>query len=114
MPLVEHRTSEVSTTPNPSEPVQTGAKQDNEQMLEFLMKQIDTKDQQLAVKDRQIESMLERDHETNILIQGLQTSLTGVVRALPAARSVEREQFQHHDLQRGDNSETQHSQNAVQ
>jgi transposase len=110
----EQRTSEVGTTPDPSEPVQTVANQDNEQMLDFLMKQIDTKDQQLAVKDRQIESMLERDHETNILIQGLQTSLTGVVRALPGARHDEREQFQRHDLGRGDNSETQQSRGALQ
>ena len=59
--LVEEQTvSEVSTTPHPSEPVPTGANQDNGQMIDFLMKQIDTKDQQLAVKDRQIETMLER------------------------------------------------------
>ena len=112
--VIEQRTSEASTTLNTSEPVQIGANQNDEQMLEFLMKQIDTKDQQLAVKDRQIESMLERDHETNILIQGLQTSLTGVVRALPGARHQGREKFQHHDLKQGDNSETQQSQDAVQ
>ena len=110
----EQRTSETCTTPNPSVPVRTGANQSNEQMLDFLMKQIDTKDQQLAVKDRQIESMLERDHETNILIQGLQTSLTGVVRELPGARHDGREHFQHLDLGRGDNSETQESRDAVQ
>ena len=112
--LAEEQTvSEVSTTPHLSKPVLTGAKQNNEQMIDFLMKQIDTKDQQLAVKDRQIETMLERDHETNILIQGLQTSLTGVVRALPGARQDEREQFQRRDRERGDNSESPHSRDAV-
>jgi transposase len=113
--LVEEQTvPEVSTTPHTSEQAGTGANQDNGQMIDFLMKQIDIKDQQLAVKDRQIESMLERDHETNILIQGLQTSLTGVVRALPGARQDEREQFHRHDRSRVDNSETSQSRDAVQ
>ena len=58
--------------------------------------------------------MLERDRETNILIQGLQTSLTGVVRALPGARHDEREQFPRHDRSRGDNSETAQSRDAIQ
>lgn len=113
--LVEEQTvSEVSTAVNTSEPFHTGTNLDNGQMIDFLMKQIDTKDSQLAVKDRQIESMLERDHETNILIQGLQTSLTGVVRALPSARRDEREQF-HHDVRgAGDNSETRQPRDALQ
>ena len=110
----EQKVPEVSTTPHTSEPVHTGAYQNNGPMIDFLMKQIDTKDQQLAVKDRQIESMLERDHETNILIQGLQTSLTGVVRALPGARQDEREQFHRQDRSRGDNSETPQSRDAIQ
>jgi transposase len=113
--LVEEQTvHEMSTPPHTSEQVGTGANLDNGQMIDFLMEQIDTKDQQLAVKDRQIESMLERDHETNILIQGLQTSLTGVVRALPGARHDEREQFHRHDRSCGDNSETSQSRDAVQ
>jgi len=66
------------------------------------------------VKDRQIESMLERDRETNILIQGLQTSLTGVVRALPGARHDGRDPFQHHDPRRGDNSDVPKSRDALQ
>ena len=49
-------------------------------IVEFLKKQ-------LEVKDTQIAAMLERDRETNILIQGLQTSLTGVVNALPGSRT---------------------------
>jgi hypothetical protein len=106
--------SDASTSPHPSEQVPIGAHRSTEQMIEFLMKQIDTKDQQLAVKDRQIESMLERDHETNILIQGLQTSLTGVVQALPNARREDRQHrdFGHRDV--GDKSQTQEPRVAIQ
>ena len=100
----EPTVSELSTPANGSEPVYTGTNPNKEQMIDFLMKQIDTKDQQLAVKDRQIESMLERDHETNILIQGLQTSLTGVVRALPGGDG--RDQFRRGGGRQVDNSET--------
>ena len=38
----------------------------------FLRVQNDKKDQQLERRDRQIEAMIERDRETNILIKGLQ------------------------------------------
>ena len=38
----------------------------------FLREQNDKKDQQLERRDRQIEAMIERDRETNILIKGLQ------------------------------------------
>jgi transposase len=114
VPVDEQLVSDMDTTPHPSAPVPTGANQNNEQMIDFLMKQIDTKDQQLAVKDRQIESMLERDHETNILIQGLQTSLTGVVRALPGARVMGQDHLRHHDLGHGDNSETPQPRDAIQ
>ena len=54
--------------------------------IAFLEKQLDRAHQQLDVKDRQIDSLLERDRETNILIQGLQSSLTKVVDALPDGR----------------------------
>jgi hypothetical protein len=43
-----------------------------EEDREFLREQIKVKDKQIAVKDEQIATMLEREHETNILIQGLQ------------------------------------------
>jgi hypothetical protein len=110
----DQKAEPVSTRENPSTPVHTGPHQDDTQMIEFLMKQIDTKDQQLAVKDRQIESMLERDHETNILIQGLQTSLTGVVQALPGARRDERAGFHATDRSRVDNSQSLQRHDAVQ
>ena len=113
-PVDEQLVSDVNTTPHLFEPVPTGVNQNNDQMIDFLMKQIDTKDQQLAVRDRQIELMLERDHETNILIQGLQTSLTGVVRALPGARAMGPGHLRHHDLGGGDNSETPQPRGAIQ
>jgi hypothetical protein len=112
--LNDQKVEPVSTRENTSAQVRTSEAQDNTQMIEFLMKQIDTKDQQLAVKDRQIESMLERDHETNILIQGLQTSLTGVVQALPSARRDERAEFHAHDRSRVDNSGSLQRHDAVQ
>lgn len=71
--------------PHLSAPVPTGA-QPNPDYLELLKTQLDRAQQQLDVKDRQIDALLERDRETNILIQGLQTSLTKVVEALPDGR----------------------------
>lgn len=41
----------------------------------FLKTQLAAKDTQLASKDTQIAAFLERDHETNALIQGLQRML---------------------------------------
>jgi len=63
---------------NASAPVHTGAHSDDD-IIDFLKRQIE-------VKDHQIEALLERDRETNFLIQGLQGSLTGVVNAQPGAR----------------------------
>lgn len=68
-----------------SAPVPTSA-QPNPDYLELLKTQLDRAQQQLDVKDRQIDELLERSRETNILIQGLQTSLTKVVEALPDGR----------------------------
>lgn len=45
------------------------------EMIDFLKNQIDEKDRQLRTKDDQIAAMLERDHETNALIHGLQNML---------------------------------------
>lgn len=42
---------------------------------EFLRKQIDVKGGQLAVKDKTIEALLERDRETNVLVNQLQKML---------------------------------------
>ena len=53
-------------------------------IVEFLKKQIE-------VKDRQIESLMDRDRETNVLLQGLQSSLSGVVNALPRRIEVRSE-----------------------
>jgi hypothetical protein len=43
---------------------------------EFLRGQISVKDHQIQQRDKQIESMIERDRETNVLIQSLQKMLT--------------------------------------
>jgi hypothetical protein len=47
----------------------------------FLREQISVKDGQIALKDKTIDALLERDRETNILIAGLQKML-----ALPGSR----------------------------
>ena len=85
----ETANEQTSTAENGSAQVETSARKFNDGMIEFLKKQIDIKDQQIAVKDEQIGAMLERDRETNILIQGLQTSLTQVVHALPHPKREE-------------------------
>ena len=54
---------------------------------DFLMKQIEMKDQQLAMKDEQIRSLLERDKETNFLI----TLLHDLVHDVLALPKTERE-----------------------
>jgi len=46
-----------------------------ENLVEFLKEEICVKNKQLEVKDTQIAAMLERDHETNILIRVLQNHL---------------------------------------
>jgi hypothetical protein len=108
----EARRKEVSFIPNLLEPVQSGADEDASQNVEntepeqvgtsanpsaevhtsahadahyvtFLEKQLDRAHQQIDVKDRQIDALLERDRETNILIQGLQGGLTRLLNRLP-------------------------------
>ena len=80
----EERSPEVRTGAHPSEPVATGAhmsalvptgaadeERQNEGMIEFLKAQINE-------KDHQINSLLERDQETNYLIRGLQEMMFGL------------------------------------
>ncbi len=90
--------NETRTDENTSEQVRTDVHQDDG-MVEFLKRQIE-------VKDRQIDALLERDRETNILIQGLQGSLSGVVNALPSGRHFDaRDQVRntgHSEEQSGD------------
>jgi len=81
---------------NAAEPSKSDA---DASIVEFLKKQIE-------VKDRQIESLMDRDRETNVLLQGLQTSLSGVVNALPRRIEVRSER---HDAQFGvDNGRDEH------
>ena len=90
VPFNEQANEPVRTHENTSEPVGTGAHPQSAELVEFLKKQLERAEKQNDVKDRQIDALLERDRETNVLIQGLQTSLTGVVNALPAGRREER------------------------
>ena len=52
--------------------VQTDEGAAGNSLVEFSKDEIRVKNKQLEVKDEQIAAMLERDHETNILIRGLQ------------------------------------------
>lgn len=85
----------VSTSSYPSEAVHTLPHPDSS-YLAFLEKQLDRAHQQIDVKDRQIDALLERDRETNILIQGLQGGLTRLLQRLPS-----REQDDFRDAARG-------------
>ena len=80
--LNEQATEQVGTNANPSEAVQTLPHPDSA-YLTFLEKQLDRAHQQIDVKDRQIDALLERDRETNFLIQGLQGGLTRLLNRLP-------------------------------
>jgi hypothetical protein len=88
----------VQTQAKTSEPVHTSVQQQSERLVELLQKQLDRAQHQLDVKDKHIDALLERDRETNILIQGLQTSLTGVVNALPSGRRDGRNDDQHYPM----------------
>ncbi|OHA66402.1 MAG: hypothetical protein A3D64_01920 [Candidatus Wildermuthbacteria bacterium RIFCSPHIGHO2_02_FULL_49_9] len=46
-----------------------------ERMIETLQKIIDTKDQQIEDLSGKIDQLIERDHETNILLKGMQDRL---------------------------------------
>lgn len=95
VPINEQANEPVRTHENTSEPVSTGAHIESKEIVSLLKKQLERAEHQLDVKDKQIDALLERDRETNILIQGLQTSLTGVVNALPSGRRDERHEAHH-------------------
>ena len=79
----EQATEQVETGSHPSEAVHTAPHQDVGYVT-FLEKQLDRAHQQIDVKDRQIDALLERDRETNFLIQGLQGGLTRLLHRLPS------------------------------
>jgi len=94
---------------NPTEPVRTEPDGFEQKPPDddFYKSQLEQKDQQITQlnnqlerRDEQIMTMLERDRETNILIQGLQRSLTNVIDVLPGARRQEGERSgqRHHDI----------------
>jgi hypothetical protein len=68
-----------TTSTGPDVPRPVAADERYVELLEkqntFLTGQITAKDAQLVAKDQQIAAFLERDHETNALIQGLQRML---------------------------------------
>jgi hypothetical protein len=94
VPISNEATEPVQTRENTSKPVRTnenpkaesGTEFDRREIVELLRNQLERAEKQLDVKDRQIEALLERDRETNVLIQGLQTSLTRVASALPSGK----------------------------
>ena len=90
--IKEQANEPVRTHENTSEPVRTGVHTEGNEIVSLLKKQLERAEHQLDVKDKQIDALLERDRETNILIQGLQTSLTGVVNALPSGRREDRDE----------------------
>ena len=79
----EQATEPVETGSHPSEAVHTAPHPDVGYVA-FLEKQLDRAHQQIDVKDRQIDALLERDRETNVLIQGLQGGLTRLLHRLPS------------------------------
>lgn len=83
VPLKEHVTEQVETGLHLSEAVHTAPHPDVGYVA-FLEKQLDRAHQQIDVKDRQIDALLERDRETNVLIQGLQGGLTRLLHRLPS------------------------------
>jgi len=66
------------------------------QHIELLQSQLATANNQIAMKDEQIGEMLERDHETNHLIQNLQRMV-----GLPAGRSNSQFEDRSIDIDRG-------------
>lgn len=78
----EQAKEQMGTSSNPSEAVLTAPHPDAGYVT-FLEKQLDRAHQQIDVKDRQIDALLERDKETNFLIQGLQGGLTRLLNRLP-------------------------------
>lgn len=91
---------------NTSEQVPAGARPKQDELIEFLKKQLERAEKQNDVKDKQIDALLERDRETNVLIQGLQTSLTGVVNALPSGRREERHDAPRHSAHQTEQTTT--------
>lgn len=86
----ELRPENLATSPDVSRPVAAEVER-VEHENEFLRKQIDVKDGQLAVKDKTIEALLERDRETNILVNQLQKMLAPLLPQSPENRETNSE-----------------------
>jgi hypothetical protein len=90
-----NRSEPVPGVVKPSEPIPLSLHEDIDG--EFLKDQILAKDDQINKlnkmierKDTQIDALLERDRETNILIQGLQSTLSNTLGIGPASRDQSR------------------------
>jgi hypothetical protein len=83
---------QVNTGAHSTEEVHTSAEADT-RYISFLERQLDHAHAQITVKDRQIDALLERDRETNILIQGLQGGLTRLLQTLPGRRAADDDDF---------------------
>jgi hypothetical protein len=86
VPALEASSEPPQTSANMLAHVHTGAAAESTSYAAFLEKQLERANQQLDVKDKQIDALLERDRETNFLIQGLQSELTRLIHALPDGR----------------------------
>lgn len=87
-PLASGATTNNNEQPRPDasiHPPDDRYTQSLERENEFLRTQIGVKDGQIALKDKTIDALLERDRETNILIAGLQKML-----GLPGPHASER------------------------
>ena len=84
--LIEESAKEKETPPKEQELKEEQSKKQKEpssgdvlsvknDMISILQKVIDTKDQQLEDLSGKIDQLIERDHETNILLKGLQDRL---------------------------------------
>lgn len=83
VPVNESVTEPIRTDENTSEHLRTAAHPDDRGYLSLVEKELERAHRQIEVKDKQIDALLERDRETNILIQGLQSGFSRLLQALP-------------------------------
>lgn len=92
-----------SQASNPSDPISDSPSFDTElnkqivtlkdQQIEILSSQLNVANKQLEMKDEQITSLLERDHETNVLLHNLQKHIS-----LPSGKEPSHQPNQPYDI----------------
>lgn len=80
---------------NPDAAFKSTDRNSSDEIVVLLKTELDRAHKQIDMKDQQISALLERDRETNILIQGLQSTLSNVANALPSGRRAESESAIH-------------------